>query len=357
MIYDVGFAVDAGQDLKKAILNTVSDYEIYSYYLGHAFQIGKIMNSPFRDDHKPSFNIYRQGHSDSLLHKDFGDARFVGDCFSFVSQRFAGLTYKEALDKVMRDIMLGHLKPYLSYAERKPTEKTTKIRCLIQYEPQYKLSEIAQKYWDEIGLTEEWRKFFKIIAANSLYVDEVEYWTAKPDNPIFIYKLFDKIKAYRPLEETKSRKWISNVSRYDIQGWEQLPEINDNETLIITKSLKDVAVLRTLGYLAIAPSAESVMIPPTAMRMLATQYGIKKFIVLYDRDHGGMTGARKMFVAYRGIYNITFKFLGRGFPKDVADFRRKFSAHSVTRYLTNLLGYEPNAKLAIFSANGTQTAA
>lgn len=351
MIYDVGFAVDTGKDMRKAILAQVSDYEIYSYYLGYAFQIGRIMSSPFRTDSKPSFNIYKDRFYNGLLHKDFGDSRFTGDCFSFVEQRFPGSTYKEAMERVYRDIVLGNLKRYLSYTDRKPTETTTKLRCLIQYEPKYKFTDVDTKYWGEIGLTEQWLKYFKIYPAENLFVDGTEIWTTTLNNPIFIYKIFDKIKGYRPLEETKSKKWISNVSRYDIQGWEQLPEINDNETIIITKSLKDVAVLRTLGYLAIAPSAESVMIPQTAMKLLYERYGIKRFILLYDRDHGGMMGAKKMFTAYRGTYNITFKFIGRGFPKDVADFRRIYGESSTKRYLTNLLNYVPNAKLTVFSAN------
>jgi hypothetical protein len=351
MIYNVAFALDASKDRRKAILNYISDYEIYSYYLGHAFQINKVMSSPFREDKKPSFCIFKDKFYNGLLHKDFGDARYVGDCFSFVEQRFAGYTYKDALERVLQDLCLGNLRKYLSYSDRKPTEKTTKLRCLLQYEPLYKLSEQAETYWNEIGLTKEWLSFFKIHGANTLYVDGQETWRSTPSNPIFIYKVFDKIKAYRPLEEMKSRKWISNVSRYDVQGWEQLPEMNDNETIVITKSLKDVAVLRTLGYLAIAPSAESVMIPPTAMKMLYTQYGIKKFIVLYDRDHGGMMGAKKMFTAYRGLYNITFKFIGRGLPKDVADFRRIYGESSTKRYLLHLLNYVPNAKLTVLSAN------
>lgn len=351
MIYNVGFAVDAGKDLRKAILNQVSDYEIYSYYLGHAFQIGKVFKSPFRKDELASFGIFQSRYYSGLLHKDLGDPRYVGDCFSFVEQRFPGTTYNEALHRVARDIMLGNLKRYLSFTERKPTEKTTKLRCLIQYEPLYKLSEIAENYWTEIGITEEWRKFFKIYGAKNLYVDNNEVWTATSNNPIFIYKSFDKIKGYRPLEDVKSRKWISNTSRYDIQGWEQLPELNEVDTIVITKSLKDVAVLRTLGYLAIAPPSESVMIPVTAMKLLNTRYGIKKFIVLFDRDHGGMQGAKKMFNAYRGTYNITFKFIGKGHPKDISDFRRKYGESSTKRYLHYLLNYEPNAKLKVLSAN------
>jgi hypothetical protein len=349
MIYDVAFALDAKQDLRKAILNCVTEYEIYSFYLGHAFQIGVPFRSPFRKEERPSFGIFQSRYYNGLLHKDLADARYAGDCISFVAQ-ILSVTYKEALDHVHKDIIVGKLKRYLSFIERPPTEKTTKVRRIIQYEPKFVLSDFETKYWEEIGLDYRWLQFFKIYTAYRLFVDDKETWLSSAENPIFIYKIFDKIKAYRPFEENKSRKWISNCSRYDIQGWEQLPEYNDIDTIIITKSLKDVAVLRTLGYLAIAPSAESVMIPPTAMKMLSAK-GIKKFIILYDRDHGGMQGAKKMYTAYRGTYNITFKFLGRGLPKDIADFYRFNGKNSIARYLLYLLNYEPNAKLKVLSAN------
>jgi hypothetical protein len=254
---------------------------------------------------------------------------------------------------VHRDIYLGKLKRYLSYSDREPTEKTTKLSKLIQFEPNGILSPFVRRYWEEIGLTTEWLKFFKIYSAKRLFIDgnELITWVSTPSNPVFVYKIFDKMKIYRPFEKNKSQKWLSNTSRYDVQGWEQLPELNDETTLIITKSLKDVAVLRTLGYLAIAPPAESVMIPSAAMKLLSQQYGIKKFILLYDRDHGGMIGARKMFIRYRGEYNITFKFLQRSMPKDISDFYREFGRNSTLRYLLYLLNYGPNAKLTVLSAN------
>lgn len=351
MIYDVAFAVDSSDDLKKAILQRVTEYEIYSFYLGHAFTIGKPFSSPFRKDPSPSFGIFQSRYYSGLLHKDLGDANYVGDCFSFVSQIHTGISYKESLRIVHKDLVLGKLKRYLSYSEREPSEKTTKLSKLIQFEPNRNLSVAARKYWNDIGLTQEWLDFFKIYNANRLYIDSVETWSASARNPIFIYKTFDKMKAYRPLEENKSRKWLSNTSRYDIQGWEQLPEANDETTLIITKSHKDVAVLRTLGYLAIAPPSEGVLLPAIAMKLLAEQYSIKHFIMLYDRDHGGMIGARKMYIRYRGEYNITFKFLHKGLPKDVSDFRRNFSRPVVIRYLTYLFNYGPNVKLTVLSAD------
>lgn len=347
-LYDVSFAVDAGENLKEAILKRVTEYEIYSFYLGHAFQIGIPFSSPFRKDPNPSFGVFQSKYYNGLLHKDQGDARYVGNCFSFVSQLYNNISYKEALQLVQRDMYLGKLRRYLSYSERKPTEKTTKLSKLIQFEPNSNFTNFERKYWDDIGLTKEWLKFFNIHKTNRLFINGVETWTSTTSNPIFIYKIFDKMKCYRPFEKNKSWKWLSNTSRYDIQGWEQLPENNDEETLIITKSLKDVAVLRTLGYLAIAPPAESVLIPPAAMKLLRDQYNIKKFILLYDRDHGGMVGARKMFIKYRGEYNISFKFLDKSIPKDISDFYRKFGKKSTLRYLLYLLHHGPNEKLTVF---------
>jgi hypothetical protein len=266
---------------------------------------------------------------------------------------YSGVSYNDAINIVHRDLYLGKLRRTLSYSEREPTEKTTKLSKLIQFEPNSSLSPFERRYWEEIGVTPEWLKFFKIYSAKRLFIDgqELFNWAASPSNPVFVYKIFDKMKVYRPFEKNKSQKWLSNTSRYDVQGWEQLPELNDETTLIITKSLKDVAVLRTLGYLAIAPPAESVMIPPAAMKLLSEQYGIKRFILLYDRDHGGMVGARKMFLRYRGEYHISFSFLHKSMPKDISDFYREFGRISTLRYLLYLLNYGPNAKLTVLSAN------
>lgn len=353
MLYDVKQALIGDPSaMRRAIEARVTDYEIYSFYLGHAFRIGVTFLSPFRTESNPSFYIYANKDRSGLRHIDFGDTRYKGTCYDFVCQKHS-LTYKESVELIYTDLIEGKFKPYLSYVERIPTEKTTKVPCVIQYELLNKIFEGNTTYWEEYGLTKEWREFFNILEAQTLYVNNELVWSANKVDPIFIYKIFDKIKGYRPLSNDKSKKWISNTNRYDIQGWEQLPELNEETTLIITKSLKDVAVLRTLGYLAIAPPSESVMLPPVAMRLLREKYGIRKFVLLYDRDHGGMTGARKMFIKYRGEYNVSFKFIQKNFPKDIADFRKKFGYKSTARYLLHLLNYGPNAKLADISANAT----
>jgi hypothetical protein len=122
MLYDVALALDVKNNLRQAILSRVTQYEIYSYYLGHAFQIGVTFKSPFREDASPSFNIYRNPQNNDLLHKDFGDPRFVGDCFSFIEQIRPGTTYKDALNIVYQDIVLF---TFLRQSPNRKVNKTT----------------------------------------------------------------------------------------------------------------------------------------------------------------------------------------------------------------------------------------
>ena len=95
------------------------------------------------------------------------------------------ISYKEAL-QLQRDD-LGKLRRYLSYSERKPTEKTTKLSKLIQFEPNIIFQ--FRKYWDDIGLTKEWLKFFNIHKTNRLFINGVETWTSTTSNPIYIQNI------------------------------------------------------------------------------------------------------------------------------------------------------------------------
>ena len=66
--------------LKKEFI--ISEYQIFSYYLGRDFKSGVVMNSPLRQDDKPSFSIFtdRKG---TLRFKDFGTGD-TGDCFTLI---------------------------------------------------------------------------------------------------------------------------------------------------------------------------------------------------------------------------------------------------------------------------------
>tara|TARA_R110002012_G_scaffold309345_1_gene516299 strand:- start:298 stop:687 length:390 start_codon:yes stop_codon:yes gene_type:complete len=66
---------------KENILKEISEEEIIRHYLGFDFEIGRMYNSPFRDDNIPSFNVYYSEYQE-IRFKDFNGTQ--GTCFDLV---------------------------------------------------------------------------------------------------------------------------------------------------------------------------------------------------------------------------------------------------------------------------------
>lgn len=89
------------------ILNRLTEYDIYAYYLGANFKVGTRFNSPWRRDDNPSFGIFRSDNG-SLLYKDLGTGD-AGNCVSFV-QKMLDLPqskhgYVLAIEKIYEDML------------------------------------------------------------------------------------------------------------------------------------------------------------------------------------------------------------------------------------------------------------
>tara|TARA_R100000908_G_C3720199_1_gene123274 strand:- start:461 stop:949 length:489 start_codon:yes stop_codon:yes gene_type:complete len=126
-------------------------------------------------------------------------------------------------------------------------------------------------------------------------------------------------KIYQPLQPRES-KWFSNINREDVQGVTQLPETGD--TLYITSSLKDIIVLRKLGLSAVAPSAETTIIPEDIIAELKSRF--KKLVIFYDNDNPGIVASNKHSKIYEASeVCIPFKYLSEGI-KDPSDFVEEY---------------------------------
>ena len=123
---------------------------------------------------------------------------------------------------------------------------------------------------------------------------------------------------------------ISNCNTYEIQGYEQLP--NNGDTLIITKSLKDVMVLHKLGYTAIAANSENTLIPEKVLIELQNRF--KNIIIFYDTDLPGIKGAKAM----RDKYNLDCIIIPRKYGvKDISDFIKEHKIIKTKKMLKELL--------------------
>lgn len=263
------------------ILSKVSEYDIYAHYLGQ-FKVGAIYNSPFRKDKNPSFGIYYSKRTKQLLFKDHGTGE-CGNIVKFVSL-YTGLTnYNDILKDIVKqlnittDTKLDSSKQYIPSSE-------TVIGIVRQ-----KFTPTDINYWSQFNISEKTLKKFNVNSIKYYLCNGIVKGIYKEDNPMYAYKVYNNFKIYRPLAD-KYTKWRNNLTEYDIQGYAQLPSKGD--TLIITKSMKDVMCLYEMGILAISPSSESTFIPNDILEGLKKRF--KRIIILFDRDNAGVKYLRKM---------------------------------------------------------------
>ena len=263
------------------ILSKVTEYDIYAKYIGE-FKVGIIYNSPFRKDKNPSFGIYYSKKSRQLLFKDHGTGE-CGNVIKFV-QLYTGITnYADILKDIVNKLNITNTTKLTTTKAYKPPEET--IIGVVRQD----FTETDIKYWSQFNIPLETLKKYNVSSIKYYLCNGVVKGIYKDTNPMYAYKVYNNFKIYRPLGD-KYHKWRNNLTEYDIQGYEQLPQKGD--ILVITKSMKDVMCLHEMGIPAISPSSESTFIPDKALEDLKKRF--KCIIILFDRDVAGCRYLRKI---------------------------------------------------------------
>jgi len=314
---------------EEEILKRTTEYDIYSFYMPKNFEIGRIMSSPFRDDLHPSFGIFKSSKTGALLFKDqaTGD---VGNCFKFVSLLF-NLKYGPAITKIWEEVVTkGVISPQgveiRDYYKNKKTIVSVKRKNFTKTD---------DEYWGQYGITRDMLKKYDVFPIQRFWVNEfISKFEYTEDNPMYAYKIFNSFKVYRPKTKLKKDKWRSGCGQYDIQGWDQLPWTGD--TLVITKSLKDIIVLSLFGIPSIAPHGESTLLPRNVVDQARKRF--KTLVMLYDYDDGGLAGVKKM----QKEYGIPYKFIPKHYleiygVKDISDHIKEFGKKATNKLIKELI--------------------
>jgi 5S rRNA maturation endonuclease (ribonuclease M5) len=308
----------------QSILEYTTEYDIYEYYIGSHFDIGKIMLSPLREDKHPSFGIFKSTKYGNLMFKDQSTG-LVGDCITFVSKLF-NISRREALIKILSDIQNKDLKYSTEGINIQEEYKTTSTIISVKKKPFCKADD---EYWSQFSLFRDDLRHFNVYPISEYWLNGiVQPWSYKWDNLGYCYEIYNKYKVYFPLAD-KRRKWISNCGSYDIQGYEQLSF--EGDLLIITKALKDVMVLYKLGYQAIAPQGENHSIPEKIMSTLKERF--TRIVVFYDNDKAGQTGANKI----ANKFELQTIFIPTDLPKDISDYTKEYGLDKSKKLLNNLI--------------------
>lgn len=303
------------------ILSKVTEYDIYAKYIGQ-FKVGMIYNSPFRKDKNPSFGIYYSKRTKQLLFKDHGTGE-CGNVIKFVSL-FTGKTeYNDILSDIVDKLNITNNTKLVSSKQYiQPTE--TVIGVVRQ-----EFTDVDINYWKQFNISINTLKKFNVNSIKYYLCNGIVKGTYKRENPMYAYKVYNNFKIYRPLAD-KYTKWRNNLTDYDIQGYEQLPQKGD--ILFITKSMKDVMCLHEMGYPAVSPSSESTFLPKDVLEQLKTRF--KRIIILFDRDVAGVKRSRKLS-RETGLEAI---FINKKFKaKDVSDAVKANSFEEIKNWLNETI--------------------
>ena len=303
------------------ILSKVTEYDIYAKYIGQ-FKVGMIYNSPFRKDKNPSFGIYYSRRTKQLLFKDHGTGE-CGNVIKFVSL-FTGKTeYNDILSDIVDKLNITNNTKLVSSKQYIPPTET--VIGVVRQE----FTDVDINYWKQFNISINTLKKFNVNSIKYYLCNGIVKGTYKRENPMYAYKVYNNFKIYRPLAD-KYTKWRNNLTDYDIQGYEQLPQKGD--ILFITKSMKDIMCLHEMGYPAVSPSSESTFLPKDVLEQLKTRF--KRIIILFDRDTAGVKRSRKLS-RETGLEAI---FINKKFKaKDVSDAVKANSFEEIKNWLNETI--------------------
>lgn len=324
---------------KSSILDLVDDYTLFCYYMEEDVVINKVILSPIREpgsdkaDTLASFVIY-QGRNGELRYYDYGKGGKGGDVFDFVGELFNIPILQNVLIKIDRDLELGLY--YNNTAEQNPEQiakrkflepkprlvhDTVDIKDVISH----KTFPIAgQEYWKQYWITLETLKEYNVTQVSTVITDR---FNLSMKGLAFAYRIGEKFKIYQP--GNTEHKFINNFPANYVEGYYQLYVRKPSKpVLFITKSLKDVMVLRELKQDAISPKAENILVPTNILEDLEKQY--KHIILLFDDDPAGNKAIAKY--KYRSIRVPLEEDV-----KDISDYIKKYGPTKTKQLLINLL--------------------
>ena len=186
------------------------------------------------------------------------------------------------------------------------------------------------KFWTQYDMTKE-----EVLKASKKYeiTPISHFWlnTSRINNKMFVvndlgfsydyfyHKGILLRKIYLPSK--RGSKFFTNCNTLITQGYNQLPLKGD--LLFITSSLKDVIILNTIGFEAVAPSNENIFIPKYVFENLKKRF--KKIILFYDNDFIKNQNWGKLFAQkHSKKYNIPYILLPDNTEKDPSDFSKHY---------------------------------
>ena len=321
---------------KELILSKYSEEQIMEFYLHIKVKKG-LFRSPLRVDKNPTCSFFRNS-SGTLYFKDFATGQCL-NCFSVVQELFR-CNYHEALKiiandlGIIRDSTLIRNKGKISSNVVKIEDKEiSKIQVQVQ-----DFTELELKWWNKYGITKDILDKYRVYSCKYVFLNGNILAESKQHCPIFGYyggmiqQNKEKIELWRCyFPKRTSYRWITNWPSKKIQGYEQLPK--KGNILCITKSMKDLMCLHSLGINAIAPNSENLFLSDNVLKNLKERF--KYIVVFYDNDRPGLYNMAKIRRQYP---ELLYTYIPKKYnSKDISDFHKNYGRKKSLKLIEELV--------------------
>jgi hypothetical protein len=299
---------------KEFLLSKNNEETYMAYYLGAPVNKGLFV-SPLRDDKHKTCSYFR-GKSGTLYFKDFA----TGQCLDFVNVVMTkySCNYHEAIRIIAKDFGYTTSAPIKTSAIKIQPKFEGNKQTFIRVEVK-DFTEAELKWWNSFGITKEILNKFKVYSCKTVFLNNYIYAQSAQHSPIYGYYFgkkenIEQWRIYMP--KRKEFRFIGNVSTKTIQGYKQLPR--KGKVVVITKSMKDVLCLYSLGISAIAPNSETQFVSEKVLEELKQRF--EHIVLLYDNDLTGVKFTNKLRKQYPELI-VTLIPRSTG-AKDISDHYR-----------------------------------
>lgn len=322
---------------KEFLLSKNNEETYMSHYLGIPVQKGLFI-SPLRTDNHKTCSYFR-GKSGTLYFKDFA----TGQCLDFVNVVMTKYccNYHQAIKIIAKDFGYTSDAPVKKVSVKvQPKfegDKQTFIRVEVK-----DFSESELKWWNSFGITKDILNRFKIYSCKTVFLNGTIYAQSAQHSPIYGYYFgkkenIEQWRIYMP--KRKEFRFIGNVSTKTIQGYKQL--VKTGKLVVITKSMKDVLCLYSLGIPAIAPNSETQFISDKVLEELKQRF--EHVVLLYDNDLTGVRFANKIRKQHPEL--IVTLIPRKTGTKDISDFYYKYGRNKTLDLIKGAIKiYKSNGK-------------
>ena len=301
-----------------------------SYYLDLPIKKGLFKN-PLRRDNKVTCSFYRNKSNELIFH-DFATGEHL-NFISVVMTKFR-INYYTALNLIAKDFGLKKSNIKVKQVQEITTTFKSKGSANIQIETK-EFTKFELQWWNEYGITLDILHKYHVYSCKNIFLNgnlftnnsklTFGYYGGKMDN-LELWRIY--------YSQRKEYRFLTNWPAKKIQGFNQIPK--SGKLLIITKSMKDVMCLYSLGISAIAPNSENLFISDNVLKDLRNRF--KYIVVLYDNDLPGIHNMNKIKKEHP---ELIFQWIPRKYEaKDISDFYKKYKKDKTIEFIKECIKHE-----------------